>query len=88
MKKLCSVTEKDRYDEGEDVKKYTKLEYIGEEDEVKITHGSLLFLFAMTETTRNYVIEGIKKRLMYMGEECIDKYYMSRLIEQAVKYTR
>lgn len=50
------VSEKDHYDEGEDVKIYAELEYIGKEDEVEITHGSSPFLFPMTETTRDYEI--------------------------------
>lgn len=50
------VTEKEHYDEGENVKIYAELEYIGEEDKVEITHGSSPFLFPMTETTRDYEI--------------------------------
>lgn len=51
------VTEKNDYDEGEDVRIYAELEYIGKENEIEITHGSSPFLFPMTETTRNYEIE-------------------------------
>lgn len=50
------VTEKEHYDEGENVKIYAELEYIGEEDQVEITYGSSPFLFPMTETTRDYEI--------------------------------
>ncbi|GKV67370.1 MULTISPECIES: hypothetical protein [Sporosarcina] len=51
------VSEKDHYGEGEDVKIYAELEYIGPENEMEIRHGSSPFLFPMTETTRNYEIE-------------------------------
>lgn len=51
------VSEKDHFDEGEDVKIYAELEYLGQEDEVEISHGSSPFLFPMTETTRDYDIE-------------------------------
>ena len=50
------VTEKEHYDEGENVKIYAELEYIGGEDQVEITHGSSPFLFPITETTRDYEI--------------------------------
>lgn len=51
------VTEEDHYDKGENVKIYAELEYIGEENQVEITHGGSPFLFPMTETTRDYEIE-------------------------------
>ena len=51
------VTVKDHYEEGESVKIYAELEYIGKEDEVEINHGTSPFFFPMTETTRNYEIE-------------------------------
>lgn len=50
------ITEKVRYSENETVKIYAELEYIGEEEEIEISHGSSPFLFPMTETTRNYDI--------------------------------
>ena len=50
------VTEKEHYDEGENVKIYAELEYVGEENQVEIMHGSSPFLFPMIETTRDYEI--------------------------------
>lgn len=51
------VTEKSHYDEGEDVKIFAELEYVGLQDQVEINHGSSPFFFPMTETTRDYEID-------------------------------
>lgn len=51
------VSEKSHYKEGEPVKIYAELEYIGLEEEATIEHSSSPFLFPMKETTRNYEID-------------------------------
>lgn len=49
-------TEKAEYQEGEDVKLYGEIEYIGENSEVTIHHSSSAILFPMEEKIRDYSI--------------------------------
>lgn len=48
------VTEKEKYAQGEPVKIYAELEYIGDEEEVTIYHADSPFHFPITEKARNY----------------------------------
>lgn len=51
------VTEKADYNEGEAIKIYAELEYIGDQEEIEISYGGSPFSFPMVETTRNYNID-------------------------------
>lgn len=50
------VSEKDRYNSGDQVKVYGELEYVGEQDEITIGHAASPFYFPMKELTRDYDI--------------------------------
>ncbi|WP_053178221.1 DUF4362 domain-containing protein [Peribacillus loiseleuriae] len=50
------VTEKAEYGEDEPMKIYAELEYIGDKEEIEISHAASPFHFPMVETTRNYEI--------------------------------
>jgi hypothetical protein len=50
------VSEKGTYQDGEDVKLYAELEYVGDKEEIKIYHASSPFYFPIVENTRNYNI--------------------------------
>ncbi len=53
------VSEKKEYVEGESVKIYAELEYVGKEKNIKIYHASSPFSFNMVEKSRNYKIDYI-----------------------------
>jgi len=48
------VSEKDQYNEGEQVLLYGEITYIGELDEITIHHSSSAVFFHLTENVRNY----------------------------------
>ncbi|WP_202079055.1 hypothetical protein [Caldalkalibacillus salinus] len=50
------VTEKAAYKEGENINLYAELEYVGDQDEVVISHAASPFYFPMYEKTRGYQI--------------------------------
>lgn len=50
------VSEKEEYEQGDQVQVYGELEYIGEEDEITIGHAASAFYFPMKELTRDYNI--------------------------------
>ncbi|WP_054027693.1 hypothetical protein [Bacillus sp. FJAT-28004] len=50
------VSEKSVYAEGERVELYAELEYVGEEQEIKIAHASSPISFPMKEKTRGFEI--------------------------------
>jgi hypothetical protein len=50
------VSEKEEYNESEEVELYGELEYVGEKDEVTIHHSSSAILFPMEEKVRGYDI--------------------------------
>lgn len=50
------VMEKAKYTEGDSIRMYAELEYIGDQDEITIFHASSPFYFPITETTRKYSI--------------------------------
>jgi hypothetical protein len=52
------VSEKEQYNEGEEVKLYGEIEYIGNKEEVTIRHSSSAILFPMKEEIRGYEIGG------------------------------
>ena len=52
----AEVTEGDFVGEDEPIKIYAELEYIGDKEEVTISHAASPFYFPMVETTRNYEI--------------------------------
>ncbi len=67
------VTEKEEYSEGEAIKIYAELEYIGDQEEIEISHGGSPFSFPMVETTRNYDIDSfnflvLKRTKLIKGE--------------------
>ncbi|RQW74719.1 hypothetical protein EBB45_10635 [Lysinibacillus composti] len=51
------VTEKAEYSENEAIKIYAELEYIGDKEEIEISHRNSPFYFPIVETTRNYEID-------------------------------
>ncbi|RBW68845.1 hypothetical protein DS031_14890 [Bacillus taeanensis] len=51
------VSEKEIYQDSEDVKLYAELEYVGDQEEIKIYHAASPFYFPIVEKTRNYNIE-------------------------------
>ncbi|ACX63120.1 hypothetical protein GYMC10_0820 [Paenibacillus sp. Y412MC10] len=50
------VSEKEEYEQGDQVQVYGELEYIGKEDEITIGHAASAFYFPMKELTRDYNI--------------------------------
>lgn len=50
------VSEKEKYERGDQVQVYGELEYIGEKDEITIGHAASVFYFPMKELTRDYNI--------------------------------
>lgn len=50
------VTEKAQYDKDEDVILYAELEYIGDDESIKIYHAASPFYFNIYEKTRDYYI--------------------------------
>lgn len=50
------VSEKEEYNQGEEVKVYGEIEYIGDQEEVTINHSSSAVLFKIEEKVRGYVI--------------------------------
>lgn len=50
------VSEKEKYERGDQVQVYGELEYIGEKDEITIGHAASAFYFPMKELTRDYNI--------------------------------
>jgi len=63
------VSEKEEYKQGEEVKVYGEIEYIGNQDEVTINHSSSAVLFTVEEKIRGYTIPdlvqdiGVKTKL-------------------------
>lgn len=51
------ISEKAEYSKSEEPEIYAELEYIGEQDEVTISHSSSPFFFPVEETMRGYSIE-------------------------------
>ncbi|MBY7141769.1 hypothetical protein KFZ56_01400 [Virgibacillus sp. NKC19-3] len=49
-------SEKEQYESGEEVELYGEIEYIGEEDEVTISHAETPFRFSIKEEMRGYEI--------------------------------
>ncbi|XEC97275.1 hypothetical protein AB6A23_12400 [Paenibacillus tarimensis] len=73
------VTEKEAYHEGESVKLYAELEYIGDKKEVTIYHAASPFSFPITEHTRNYSIaymmnQPLLTTLLAKGEPLREEY--------------
>jgi hypothetical protein len=67
------VTEKSEYVEGEEVKIYAELEYIGDKEEISISHAASPFYFPMKEGTRKYDIpypmnEPLITTILYKGK--------------------
>ncbi|WP_246944860.1 hypothetical protein [Bacillus pinisoli] len=52
------VTEKEQYEEGEEVKLYGEIEYVGNRNGVVISHSSSAILYTIEEKIRGFVIEG------------------------------
>lgn len=50
------VSEKNEYETGEDVKLYGEITYIGDQNEVTITHSSSAILFSLEEKVRGFDI--------------------------------
>lgn len=50
------ISEKEEYEEGEDVILYGEIEYTGEQEEITIQHSSSAVLFPMEEKVREYEI--------------------------------
>lgn len=50
------ISEKEEYEEGEDVTLYGEIEYTGEQEEITIQHSSSAVLFPMEEKVRGYEI--------------------------------
>lgn len=50
------VSEKERYEQGDQVRLYGELEYVGDRDEITIGHSASAFYFPMKELTRDYNI--------------------------------
>jgi hypothetical protein len=67
------VTEKSEYVEGEKVSVFAELEYVGDKEEISISHAASPFYFPMKEETRNYDIpypmdEPLITTILYKGK--------------------
>ncbi|MCJ7842905.1 hypothetical protein MUB24_18885 [Lederbergia sp. NSJ-179] len=77
------VSEKEEYREGEKVKLYGEIEYIGEKEEVTIVHSSSAILISLEEKIRGYHIDGIVQDIgvtttLKKGEPYRENYVKSR----------
>lgn len=73
------VTEKPEYDDGSKVKIYAELEYVGDQDQVEITHAASPFFFPMIERTREFEIgygmnEPLLSTVLKKGEPLREEY--------------